>query len=301
MSHICHSRFIRSFLIVIPLIFISNSSCSPEEEISEVHENINKISKLTEKDVPYGEHSGQVYDLYLPAERSSSKTKVLVFIHGGGWIGGDKVDMEQYLPLLQRAHPHHAIVNLNYSLAQIPHRPAFPNQFLDIQQALRQITERAEDLKIKPEFGIIGVSAGAHLALQYDALYDMDDQVKMVCSIVGPTDLSDPLYRNNKDFDLAIDYLVDENAYLGTKEFARAVSPFYHISNKSSATILFYGEEDELVPIRSGIAFKEKLDSVGISNSLTIFSGGHGDWEKEENQTLQVKLKEFIDLHLFVN
>ena len=224
MIHIRHSRFKLSFFIVIPFIFISGSSCYSEENNSETDNKKAKITALIEKDEPYGEYPGQVYDLYLPADRSSSETKILVFLHGGGWIGGDKADMEPYIPLLQNEHPDHAIANINYRLAQIPDRAAFPNQFLDIQKALEQIAERAEEYQVKPLFGIIGVSAGAHLALQYDALYDLDDHVKMVCSIVGPTDLSDLLYKNHKDFELAIGYLVDESSYPGTTKYARALS-----------------------------------------------------------------------------
>lgn len=288
------------FLFALPLILF-HLSCSSEEDISEAETSEENIAAHFQKDIQYGKHASQTYDLYLPADRSSSKTKILVFIHGGGWIAGDKKDMEQYVPLLQKEHPNHAILNLNYRLARIPDRAAFPNQFLDLHKALEHITENAEELNIQPIFGLIGVSAGGHIALQYDALYDADDRVEMVCSIVGPTDLTDSFYKSNPDFAKAIDFLVDEDFFTGTANYAKAVSPLYHLSKKSSPTILFYGENDPLVPVRSGIAFKQQLDSIGIYNSLTIFDGGHGDWQKEENDDLQLKLHSFIETFLPVH
>lgn len=298
MAGICSSRFKTLVLFLISLILFPGLSCSSEDDTAEVEIAEPKIPALILKGVQYGKHPAQTYDLYLPADRSGSETKVLVFLHGGGWVGGDKKDMEAYIPLLQTKHPDHAIINLNYRLARIPDMAAFPNQFLDIHKALEQVAKKAEDLQIQPIFGIIGVSAGGHLALQYDALYDLNDRVEMVCSIVGPTDLADPFYKSNPNFKMAIEYLVDEDFFTGITNYARAVSPLYNVSDKTSATILFYGENDPLVPVRSGIAFKEQLDSFGVSNSLTIFDGGHGDWQKEENDMMQLKLSSFIDTYL---
>lgn len=248
--------------------------------------------------VKYGEDEAQTYDLYLPADRSGTTTKVLVFIHGGGWIQGDKKDMRDYIPLLQANHPGHAIANLNYRLAQPLLRAAFPNQFLDLKLALEHISGEAEDLQIKAEFGLIGVSAGGHLALQYDNLYDSNDQVKMVCSIVGPTNLKDPFYTENKDFNEALKYLVDETAYPGVTDLARAVSPAYLVDKQSSATILFYGDEDPLVPVSNGTFLQEQLDAAGVTNSFTLYEGGHGDWEDDDHVDLQEELSGFIDQHL---
>ena len=301
MARICNSRSKFLVLFIISLTLFPGLSCSSEDHTTDVEIAEEKIAALTVKDIQYGKHPAQTYDLYLPADRSPSETKVLVFLHGGGWVGGDKKDMDAYIPLLRIEHPYHAIINMNYRLAKIPDMAAFPNQFFDIQMVLEQVASKAKDLKIQPIFGIIGVSAGGHLALQYDAIYDLEDRVKMVCSIVGPTDLTDPFYKSNPYFKMAIKYLVDEDSFAGITNYGRAVSPLYHVSDKTSPTILFYGENDPLVPVRSGIAFKKELDAFGVSNSLTIFDGGHGDWQKVENDIMQLKLSSFIDTYLPVH
>jgi len=281
-------KVIFHFLLLV-IIF----SCSKDELVvpkdvpSEVYNNLS-----------YGTDPQQVYDIYLPENRSVNSTRVLVLIHGGGWIQGDKSDMNEYIPLMQENLPGYAIVNLNYRLAQLPARPAFPNQFLDLQAALNSITSDAGKFGIYSEFALVGVSAGGHIALIYDYLYDSRDQVKVVGSIVGPTNITDPFYSENPEFNLALQYLIDESQYNGVQNVAQALSPAYHVSEKSSPTILFYGEKDELVPVNNGIFLQQQLEAKGIPNNLIIYEGGHGDWQESDNNDLVLKLREFIKTHL---
>lgn len=274
------------------------TGCTNEDIDSPAVETDDNTKARSILDVSYGEDISQVYDIYLPAGRSESVTKVLVFIHGGGWVQGDKIDMQEYIPLLAEGHPDYAIVNLNYRLAKIPGRAAFPNQFLDIKIALEHLSNNTSEYDIKAQYGIIGVSAGAHLALQFDSVYDLNDQVKLVCSIVGPTDFTDPFYSENPNFVMAFQHLIDEGAYPGINNFAQAVSPAFLVNKNSSATILFYGQKDPLVPISNGIFLQEQFDAAGVENSLTIYKGGHGDWSDQSNRNLQLELGSFIDSHL---
>jgi hypothetical protein len=55
--------------------------------------------------VAYGSDPAQVMDVYLPPNRSSAETKVIVLIHGGGWSDGDKADFISYVDTLQGGFP----------------------------------------------------------------------------------------------------------------------------------------------------------------------------------------------------
>lgn len=277
-------------------LFLVCAACS-KKDISSTEELDEYIPAEVITNISYGTNAAQVYDLYLPKNRSFSTTKTLVFVHGGGWIQGDKSDMQEYIPLLQNSHPDLAIANLNYRLAQPPAIAAFPFQFLDIGLALDHLSREAEELGIKPEFALIGLSAGGHLALQYDSAYDVEDQVKLVCSIVGPTNFTDPFYSENPDFSDALEYLIDESQYSGITDLARAISPAYLVHDGSSPTILFYGQDDPLVPASNGAFLKAQLDAAGVANSFTLYQGGHGDWNDEANTNLQLQLNNFISDH----
>lgn len=280
-------------------------SCSVEErdvtdETNPPNTDSPPIESVSFKNVSYGSHAQQVYDLYLPEGRTDSTTKVIVLIHGGGWTEGDKEDMDHFVALIQREHPNHAIVNVNYVLASVsPPVAAFPNQFLDIKAVIQKLTAEQELLQILPEFGFIGTSAGAHIALMYDHVYDTGDQVKFVANIVGPTDFTDPFYADDPNFAVALSLLVDESQYPEGTNYAEATSPVYQVSTSSSPAALFYGNQDPLVPLSNGVTLDEALTDSQITHSFTTYNGGHGDdWSATDILNLQTQISEYIDTYL---
>lgn len=293
---------IKKLSTLILMLFLSNCifiSCSTEDDSTSTIEEIDTpLEAAIFTDVSYGDHPQQVYDLYLPAGRSNSKTKVIIVVHGGGWIEGDKSDTVAFVDFLQNQHPDHAIVNTNYVLADI-NTPAFPNQFLDIQRVINKLKSEQESLQILPEFGLLGASAGAHISLMYDAIYDTDDEVKFVIDIVGPSDFTDPFYSNNPNFDILLNILVDTSAYPPNTDYASAVSPALQINATTSPTLLFYGDQDELVPLSNGETLANSLQSNGIDHIFTVYNGGHGnDWSEADLLDLQLKSNNYINTYL---
>ncbi|NQX76103.1 alpha/beta hydrolase [Gilvibacter sp.] len=287
------------FLLALLLLW----ACSSDEQTNDTSTDDEVTIELpleasVQLEVSYGADPLQRYDLYLPAGRTALTTKVIVLVHGGGWVSGDKEDMTPFIDLIQTELPQYAIVNLNYKLADLEN-PAFPNQFLDVKAALAQIKAQANELQIVPEFALIGTSAGAHLSLMMDYVYDDEDWVKMVCSIVGPTDFTDPFYSENPEYQILFDFLVDESAYAADTDYAVATSPVFQVNASSAPTIMFYGNEDPLVPISNGTNLEAALADASISHSFTIYDGGHGDdWSPENYENLQQQLVAYILEHL---
>tara|TARA_R110002020_G_scaffold25263_15_gene82459 strand:+ start:5526 stop:6398 length:873 start_codon:yes stop_codon:yes gene_type:complete len=285
-------------LLIIILLFgiqISFISCSKDNDTT----TTDSLAEKTMLNVSYGNNSLQKYDLYLPANRSSNKTKVIMLVHGGGWTGGDKADMDFFISYIKQRHPDYAIVNINYMLADI-NTPAFPNQFLDVDAIINKLTSEKNELQILPEFALVGASAGAHISLMYDYVYDTDDQVKIVGDIVGPTDFTDPFYSNNPNFPVLMAALVDEGAYPPGTNYAEALSPALRVSNISSPTLLFYGNADPLVPLTNGTTLNAALNNSQIDHSFTVYDGGHGDWAQSDIENMQEQISTFIDTYLKV-
>lgn len=289
------------FIIAVALILnLSFVACGSDDSvvIQEMDDEMTgPLAADNQLNVAYGTDPQQVYDLYLPEGRSVEKTKVIVLVHGGGWVEGDKADVTGIIDLVQAGNPNHAIVNMNYVLATI-NKPAFPNQFLDLDAVINQVTTQSETLQILPEFGLIGISAGAHISLQYDSVYDTDNQVKFVCDIVGPSDFTDPFYQSNTNFDLYLNTLTDESAYPPSTDLAVALSPALQVNSNTSPTILFYGNMDDLVPLTNGNTLNSKLETNGITHQYTIYDGGHGGWNETQFADLQGKVNVYIDTYL---
>lgn len=292
------------YLLLIAISFsISISSCSSsDDEIITDDITIEQppLEAVTFTNVSYGDDSQQVYDLYLPEGRTAEKTKVVVLIHGGGWVSGDKSDMAASVAFVQAFHPDHAIVNVNYVLADLSSgTEAFPNQYLDIQAVINQITAQSEDLHILPEFGMIGASAGAHLAMMYDYVYDTDDQVKFVINIVGPSDFTDPFYADDPAFNIALGLFVDESQFPEGTNYAVANSPALQVTASSSPTLLFYGNQDPLVPLSNGMQLDSNLNTSNVPHLFTVYEGGHGDdWNEESTLDLTLKSSDYINTYL---
>jgi acetyl esterase/lipase len=296
-------KYLSLLLIAIGFSITLSSCSSSDDEITTDDTTViieePALEAVVFTDVSYGDDPQQVYDLYLPAGRTVDATKVVVLIHGGGWTSGDKDDMAPTVAFMQTFHPDHAILNVNYALAAIPNIPAFPNQYEDIQAIINQVTEQREELHILPEFGMIGVSAGAHLAMMYDYVYDTNDQVKFVIDIVGPSDFTDPFYANDPNFSIALSVFVDESQFPEGTDYAAANSPALQVTASSSPTLLFYGNQDPLVPLTNGMRLDTSLNINSTPHLFTIYQGGHGnDWSEESTLDLALKSSEYIDTYL---
>lgn len=60
------------------------------------------VAAKTMLNEPYGTDPLQKMDIYLPANRSVTSTKVLILIHGGGWTQGDKIDFNVSIDTLKK-------------------------------------------------------------------------------------------------------------------------------------------------------------------------------------------------------
>ena len=255
------------YLAFIGVLFLS---CSNEDsEISSEPEIIEAYEAL---DVSYGSDSNQVFDIYLPEGRTEN-TKVLFLVHGGSWVGGDKEDMNGVRDYVLQNHPSLGIVNMNYTLAGA-NSPPIPMQTNDISAVVNYITSNKTSLIISDDIGFIGLSAGAHLSLLWSYANDTNNQVDMVCSIVGPANFTDPAYYNSANPVFQSMYILFGNPSI---PFLESASPYHTATTTSPPTLLFYGGQDPLVPNSQGIDLDSQLTNLGVPHEFTFYEEeGHG-------------------------
>jgi len=240
-------------------------------------------------DVAYGNDPEQKMDLYLPMKRNED-TKVFILLHGGGWSGGSRDRLHYFIPMLREEFPDHAIVNMDYRLASFE-SPAFPKQVQDVETAIAFIEEG--NYNIGNQYAFIGMSAGAHLAMLYSYRHDMHRNVKAVCSIVGPSDFTDPFYVSHPYYQYAAMYLLGHSK--SHEDAVFGISPANFVNPLSPPTILFYGGKDPLVPRSQAERLKAKLDANGVYNEYYLYeNGGHSKWEASIAENFRTKLVAFI-------
>lgn len=117
------------------------------------------------RDEPYGSGPDSVLDLYRPPNAEEALPTV-VWIHGGGWVGGSKEELAGWFALI--ADHGYAVVAPRYTLAPKAHYPGPQRQLMEVLAHLRRDAER---LGVDPaRIVLAGDSAGAQIAAQTAAL-----------------------------------------------------------------------------------------------------------------------------------
>jgi acetyl esterase/lipase len=278
-------------LIKIIFLFLIVAGCSSDTTTDNI---LDPLKYHEELNVSYGIDSKQKIDIYLPANRTTN-TKTLILVHGGGWTSGDKSEMNPIKDFIRQDLPNFAVVNINYRLADTNNTP-YPMQIEDISSVINHLKSNAEQYSISENFGFIGISAGGHLSLLWSYGFDLDNNVKMVCSIVGPTNLTDPNYLNTTNPELQ--NILNVFGSNPDQSFLEEVSPFHQVTTSAPPTILFYGGQDPLVPNTQGTDLRDKLQTLNVEHEFTLYpNAGHG-WSGLELLDTWVKLKSFIQTHL---
>ncbi len=248
--------------------------------------------KLICKNVAYGNDPSQQMDIYLPAVRDSS-TKLIVLLHGGGWEGGDKTEFNEVVAALQQRLPAFAIANINYRLAS-QRTNHFPAQENDIKEALRFLLNIRKEFIFSNDFILLGISAGAHLALLQSYKHSDPVRTKAVISFFGPTDMEE-MYnsQSNAYYKSALQLLIGGTPF-SKPELFKQVSPLNFVGIQSPPTLLFHGELDHLVPIAHSRKLNTRLKENNVPSELFIYRDeGHG-WRGKNLEHSFNKIEAFI-------
>ncbi len=280
---------------ILPLFFVAVllTNCAKDEEIHEV-----LSEPKTELNVSYGKNERHVMDVYLPAGRSQATTSVLVLIHGGGWYEGDKSSMNDFVAEFQSQMKDYAIVNINYRLVNFSNLYMLPTQTDDIRAAMDFVEDNASNWGVKPEFVVLGLSAGGHLAMLYSYKEDSGNRVKATVNIVGPSNLNDSFYTNNFIYNFAMGYIAKPEDLPADTKAAVFASPVTWITNSAPPTISFYGTTDSFIPESQHSALENALNDHKVPNEKHIYNGSHTEASYGQSADIVAKIKAFLAKHV---
>ncbi len=230
------------------------------------------LAASTQLNISYGTDPLQKFDAYLPANRSTATTKVLIVIHGGAWFAGDKVDMDTFVNVLKIRLPDYAIFNINYKLVTVTGGNVFPTQENDIKSAVNFIYNNRATYNISDKFALLGASAGAHLAL-LQAYKNTLPKIKAVVDLYGPTDMADMYNNPASSFSspTSINFVVTGSIFGSPTSTAAntaiysSSSPINYVTSTVSPTIIFHGDLDTIVRPAQSITLKNKLIQAGVA------------------------------------
>lgn len=228
-------------------------------------------------DVSFGTDAAQKMDVYLPKNRTA-ETKVIIFIHGGGWYQGDKGEIKTGAIYFQQQG--FAFISINYRLTRTLQHNIHPAQTEDIEKAVNTIITNSKQWNISATKLVFwGGSAGSQLSLLYAYKYNNNKKIKAVISTSGPTDLTDTAFINSSIGGQAVkDMLTDYIGYFLTAnpQAWHDASPINYISPASVPSMFIHGTADVTVPFQQSVAAFNKLQQLGLPSFLEPLPGiGH--------------------------
>lgn len=259
------------------------------------------------ENVSYGTHERHTLNLYIPADKES--VGLVLMIHGGAWIGGDKAD---YAGEVER------VLGMGYAVASVNYRYISDEVDLidvtdDIQLAVAKIKELSEKRGVEiNKMVLTGVSAGGHLAMLYAYSRDDVSAIKPVAVLnyCGPTDLSDDAYYFDNglgDGEYVAQVLSWACGYkhtFATREEAKEalwnVSPLKYVDENTVPTVINHGVKDNIVPFSNAVSLRDKFDTLGVTYVFNAYpNSGHGLNEDAENTDKSYELySEYLETYL---
>ena len=274
-------RFVRILPLLAVLLFALQSRAE------ELKQQLN---------VPYGSHARQVLDFY-PA-KSDKPTPVVLYIHGGGWRGGDKKTNPQ--AFLDKGI---TVIAINYRYTQNgvedKVEPPVKAPLGDAARALQFIRSKAKEWNLdKTRIGATGGSAGACTSLWLAFHDDMADpksddpiareSTRLYCAAVNGAQVSlDPKelreWMPNYSYGAHAFGLANLDAVMENREkvmpWIKEYSPIEHASKEDPPIALFYGGEKPVVgsspkdPTHSGIMgvkLEERLKALDAAYDVVL-------------------------------
>ncbi|MBN1351759.1 alpha/beta hydrolase [candidate division KSB1 bacterium] len=216
-----------------------------------------------------------IYIFKPPGHQAIDRRPAVVFFHGGGWLHGSS---QQFFPQCEYLAAR-GIVAMSADYRVKTRDNATPYDCVaDAKSAVRWIRKNATRLGIDPRrIAASGGSAGGHLAAAAGVVPGFDEigEDIRVSSIPDALVLFNPPlvlapYKNFYPANLA-----KYKERIG--EHPEQISPIHCITSNCPPTIIFHGEEDQLVPIETVSMYANAAKSSGNRCELVTFPNcGHG-------------------------
>lgn len=262
----------------------------------------NESAGTVHTDISYGNGEANKFDLYIPAGHTRDSYGLIVYLHAGGFTGGDKSDDAQILKWF--CSKGYVTAGINYTLFSEDRNPDANvyTQSVEIKDSMSHVIAEAERLGCHiDEMAIGGGSAGHTLAMIY-AYRDADESpvpVRMTFGAVGPScfyvedwinigaDPDKPVqFDPDKDYQGIADLFTAMSGNKITndmfrtgeyKERMKQISAEMWIKENAAPAVVAYGSWDKVQAFGASLKLKQTLENNGIDYQyFEMKHSGHG-------------------------
>jgi len=298
----------RLFLLLVPALLVSPAlSQEPQSKAKTKAAYTLPDSVTATRDIEYAK-AGDVslkLDVYKPKADSTKSRPCIVWIHGGGWQGGNKSSGASRVgPLVESGD--YVGASVGYRLTDVA---SWPAQIHDCKAAIRFLRASASKYGIDADrIGVWGASAGGHLVSLLGAAGDVKDvegslgttgvssRVTCVVDFCGPSDfllfgLDSP--RMNEPGSAV--YKLFGGPPREKSEMAKQASPATYVSKDDPPFLIMHGTADATVPLNQAERLYEAQKQAGMDTTFVkIINAPHGIG----GSLVDERVRAFLDRHL---
>jgi acetyl esterase/lipase len=283
---------------ILPLAIFPLAACSallfaqqaptPVGENPPVEENFTVTSDVTYTQGMNGPLKADVYIPMAPGPHPG-----IVFIHGGGWVSGNRNQMIKVIKAMADAG--YVGFTIDYDLG----KSTFPGALNESLAAVRFLRAHAAEYHLDPfRIAVAGSSAGGELAALV-GLAQGDTAAHVEAAIVfnGALDLTMPDPKTPMPSVATIDLGGQCESVM---EACKAASPQYQVHAGAPPFYVGHGDQDQSVPFVQAVTFTDALKKAGVPVEFFQANGGkHTYWSDPRFYSANLDaVKAFLALHL---
>lgn len=296
---------IKSFFITVCLlvqsVYVFGEKANPFIDVfpkgTVIHNNIPYNNDKLEK---------HLLDIYIPAD-AKGKVPVVIFVHGGGWLGNDK-----YADMGYMKNTVVEIINSGFALASIDYRfstqAVFPAQIQDCNRAASFLYDNADAYGLdKDRFAVMGFSAGGHLASlmglsknnNIPSFFMPDTSAsfgfRAVVDFYGPSEL---VLLPSGDDEKSPESILIGAAPLNRPDLAKIASPVTYVDKNDPPFLIMHGEKDNIVPNQQSRLLHSWLNVLDVESELIIVKDAPHFGPMYDVPEIRDKVIAFLEKHL---
>ena len=259
------------------------------------------IHSVELEELSYGDHVKQKIDFY-----PGSSDKVLVWIHGGGWIFSGKREtrwirrLEMYFKVNEELN----IFSIGYRYG----RNTAPQAADDTLCAYQLISEEIKKRGLsEDDVTLMGLSAGGHLALLTGFKNSENSNFSCKASIVpkaiinffGIVDIEKNFnfLKENRPFFNYINIWIPPDKTI--KEISEEYSPIEIVHDQVPKVVTVHGTDDTLVPYSQALLLDDTLQQNHLL--ITVEGGDHWRFTDREHTEIKKQIDAFMINDVWIN
>jgi acetyl esterase/lipase len=223
-------------------------------------------------------------DLFVP--KSATPSPLVIYIHGGAWVGGDRKNP----PVMWLVDSGFAVASIDYRFSM---EAPFPAQIFDCKAAVRWLRAHAAEYGYAADkMAVLGDSAGGHLAVILGTTGDVSElegdvggnveqssRVQAIVDFYGPTDF---ILRSKTQPEMTDPPDSRVHRLLGSAPkdnpaAAKLASGAFQVSKDDPPLLIFHGDADKTVLMNQSVRLRDAYKTSGLDVEMVIVAkAGHG-------------------------